>query len=89
MASSTSCENYVNYWLSETFVISYYMIIDYKYDLMRNLAYRSKIWFRIARFYDFNKEWYELEVINNNSLSTLQEGGEYLSSYVCDQKVAL
>ena len=72
------------------------MIIDYKYDLdicyndlMIKLAYRSKIWFRIPRFHDFNKEWYEPEVINNNSLSTLQEGGEYLSSYVCDQKVAL
>ena len=36
-----------------------------------------------------NNEWYELEVLNNNNLSTLQEGGEYLSSYVCDQKVAL
>ena len=56
---------------------------------MRNLVYRSKIWFRIARFYDFNKKLYELEVKDNNSLSTLQEGGEYLSSYVCDQKVAL
>lgn len=55
---------------------------------MINLSKRSNSWFRIARF-DFNKEWYELEFLNNNNLSTLQEGGEYLSSYVCDQKVAL
>ena len=69
---------------------SEFILYDNRLQLrpMRNLAYRSRIWFRIAHFY-LNNEWYELEVLNNNNLSTLQEGGEYLSSYVCDQKVAL